>query len=176
MVEKHPTEELQQMDHVTLDPQSDSDSDTDTVIMQVPVPNSTEDIHTDVESSVDTDAKDIADDQQESDVGSIHSEETTGTESSQVPESDENTDSSDMSQPSSDSSPQRPVPRPRQSVRVKKPPAWMKDYVVNSIGQQETPSWQQKVDYLQNLLDTGQGQGHESEIICTILSIMKSCI
>ena len=176
VVEKHPTEELQQMDHVTLDPQSDSDSDTDTVIMQVPVPNSTEDIHTDVESSVDTDPEDIADDQQESDVGSIHSEETTGTESSQVPESDENTDSSEMSQPSSDSSPQRPVPRPRQSVRVKKPPAWMKDYVVNSIGQQETPSWQQKVDYLQNLLDTGQGQGHESEIICTILSIMRSCI
>ena len=176
VVEKHPTEELQQMDHVTLDPQSDSDSDTDTVIMQVPVPNSTEDIHTDVELSVDTDAEDIADDQQESDVGSIHSEETTGTESSQVPESDENTDSSDMSQPSSDSSPHRPVPSPRQSVRVKKPPAWMKDYVVNSIGQQETPLWQQKVDYLQNLLDTGQGQGHESEIICTILSIMKSCI
>ena len=79
-----------------------------------------------------------------------------------------------MGQPSSDSLPQRPVPRPRQSVRVKEPPAWMKDYVVNSIGQQETPLWQQKVDYLQNLLDTGQG--HESEIICTILSIMKSCI
>ena len=151
--------------------QSDSESDSDTIIMEVPVPQSSDHIPSDVDESVDSEEEDISiDDQGESEVdGSVQEQSASETASSIGHESDGDADSG-----SRDESDDNADPPLRRSARDRKPPQWLGDYVVHSVQEEHKPPWKEKVDFLKELLDSGQCRGRESEIVSAIISIMKS--
>ena len=151
--------------------QSDSESDSDTIIMEVPVPQSSDHIPSDVDESVDNEEEEIStDDQGEPEVdGSVQEQSASETASSVGHESDGDADSG-----SRDESDDNADPPLRRSARDRKPPQWLGDYVVHSVQEEHKPPWKEKVDFLKELLDSGQCSGRESEIVSAIISIMKS--
>ena len=151
--------------------QSDSESDSDTIIVEVPAPQSSDHIPSDVDESVDNEEEEISIDDLDEPVvdGSVQEQSTSETASSVGHESGEDADSG-----SRDESDDNADPPLRRSARERKPPQWMGDYVVHSVQEEHKPPWKEKVDFLKELLDTGQCRGKESDVVSAIITIMKS--
>ena len=162
--------------HLEDEYHSDTDSDSGTIIGEVPAPHQTDHIPLDVEESVSEEEEEVSDNDEPEVDGSVDQEESTSeTASSQGHESDGDTGSENREDSRSDSDVNDTDDPPlRRSARDRKPPQWMGDYVVHSMQEEQKPPWKEKVDYLKDLLDTGQCKGRESEIVSAIISIVKS--
>ena len=145
--------------------QSDSESDSDTIIVEVPAPQSSDHIPSDVDESVDNEEEKIStDDQDEPELdGSVEEQSASETASSVGHESGEDADSGSRNE--SDDNADPPL---RRSARDRKPPQWMGDYVVHSVQEDHKPPWKEKVDFLKEMLDTGQCRV-ENQMFCLLL-------
>ena len=139
--------------------------------MEVPVPQSSHHTPSDVDESVDNEEEEIStDDQGESEVdGSVQEKSASETAPSKGHESDGDADS--RSRDEFDDNADPPLKR---SARDRKPPQWMDDYVVYFVQEERKLPWKEKVDFLKELLDSGQCKSREPEIVSAIISIMKS--